>query len=1640
MMALQAGVGSAQSLGTDKGEIYQGSYDYLIEKGMPEDEARRGATEAQATFGENLPQLFLSFGLGAAAASTGAERVITRMLTRTGKEVSERSIKGVIKGGLKGIAGEVPLETVQEGQEKVATNIALQNLGADVDTFAGVPQAVGMAVGPAAILGGAAGAIEVLTPEQETERKIEKQSTQMARQLTISPTDTTGKVIVNEITKKENAIDNLRSALSSIDPNTPEGQELSTAIKRAETELSTLKKQTGEAPVKPPVVKPKAAKQPTIETGEKFAPQKETAKVLNELTLTEQASMTGRLLSRKLLTRTEAQSILRRASDEGITTDQIKAAEVGATQKWDERTRDGVLAGRVAPTRESRATDIILRTEELRRKKPIVNPRNALKPKDVIGKTAQDALTFAARLNLVANMDNQNGEANWRTGNAPKPNYAMLQDAAAIMANQQLPALQENIVPLSERGTKGRAARFPAQGGMPGVIGFPSTLTETIETLVHEVGHTLTSDTIREYAARREVGSGKKYADALNKAINDSSVPEGVRRLFKLYLSTIEQLGISDLYVGNNGIAGKAKADESLNAAIRLQKSGKLRKDLTRSQLYALANVDEFVSQTFSSQSFRDLLKTLKDPDTKKSLWREFVQAIKEIFGLPSDSMAAAVIETTFDIATPKTLEEKLIVRKDDIVAKALEAGVPEADAELVADEIITKTLEELYPSDRSEEAILKNATEDVLPKVVEQYKQQPTVKEGLTVPPPVSETITEPPAEGEPAPESPEGQSVPEAIANGIDIGPENNMPINQKIDSHLKNFLFVRGFFESAVDRLRRNGFTKLGNAVADYFEGARRRLETANKILLPSFREYSSQRKKDQEQIDKDVKEFFAAQENKRDTEEVRAKMNPVAIKIVDAWQKFGEVSGTENQNVGVKVYDQGKSAWRKIGRVPNFWPRQLKPEYQRALKDNVKYAKEYNEIVQALLDEKKIDKPEDAEKYLRPYRPEAYENDYFSGIEKGRGAALPESLYDYSMQVMTDYVSRWAQHVSRIEQFGQKTTKESKTLWDREMDKVTDQRTRDYIESVRERVVNYFPNDPYIKGMSAMNIWATGLQLGNPASAILNFIGGSTLNAMIGQPGSLSSFIKSLGEMTTDLKGQMLDAQLLAVTSRDLMNIVGDHQVIIDESGFAKAGQKVTDFLLKWSGFTPVEQMVRTQSFIIGKAFLNSTISAYAKNPNGSYARRAAFFLSRNNFDLDKLIVEQGAGPETSRLLRYFANISQGSYTADQVPVFIDNPIGKFLFKYQKFSTQVMRMAWKNTFEPLFKAMTGKGEMMQLPDATRQALYRATLTLRRELGDERRIDISQIPTTVTKGQGRALALIPAMMWLGSAYVGGEVLLRLRDILFGVLMKGPEYEDMLKELEDDDKAAAIYLASERAWYNLIGIGALGLIGNYAQFFFDWQDRERVKNPLDPPALGVLKETATFIQNLYDQKTITAGDIDNFTKSTLSAYRTTQKLGQTIAGWTGREDIPGVKEEMFRREVASINKYSRRWAEEAGIEFRMRRPTEVTPSERTPINRKIAGYLQRGEPQMAAVFAKEYLKGLPKADRLNAIQSISTGARNRQPLRLGSGPMDEVERKAFLRWLKDKVSEERYTRIAEMDKQYQRDYQKFLRMLPNR
>jgi hypothetical protein len=147
--AINTVVGAAQGAGAVKGSIYDGVKSELIKSGMSEQEAESKASKAQEYLGDNFLSIAGGSGLGAIGARLGVENLLTpgaaaklnaNLLPRVGKAV----------------LGEAPVEGLQGGQQQLATNLALQKEGFDVDPMQGV---AGSAVRDAALGALAAGAI-----------------------------------------------------------------------------------------------------------------------------------------------------------------------------------------------------------------------------------------------------------------------------------------------------------------------------------------------------------------------------------------------------------------------------------------------------------------------------------------------------------------------------------------------------------------------------------------------------------------------------------------------------------------------------------------------------------------------------------------------------------------------------------------------------------------------------------------------------------------------------------------------------------------------------------------------------------------------------------------------------------------------------------------------------------------------------------------------------------------------------------------------------------------------------------------------------------------------------------------------------------------------------------------------------------------------------------------------------------------------------------------------------------------------------------------------------------------------------------------------------------------------------------------
>jgi hypothetical protein len=166
IMAVRGAIGAAQGAGSVKQNVYEAVLKAETEEGKPPAQAQAAAVKAQEYVGANLDQILLGAGLGGVAGTTGAERLIPGGARATAgaaqqavaKRIGERAASGVA-----GAAAEMPLEGLQGGQERLASNLALQRTGRDVGTFTGV---AGQAAQEALTGGLGGGALGVALPDR----------------------------------------------------------------------------------------------------------------------------------------------------------------------------------------------------------------------------------------------------------------------------------------------------------------------------------------------------------------------------------------------------------------------------------------------------------------------------------------------------------------------------------------------------------------------------------------------------------------------------------------------------------------------------------------------------------------------------------------------------------------------------------------------------------------------------------------------------------------------------------------------------------------------------------------------------------------------------------------------------------------------------------------------------------------------------------------------------------------------------------------------------------------------------------------------------------------------------------------------------------------------------------------------------------------------------------------------------------------------------------------------------------------------------------------------------------------------------------------------------------------------------------
>ncbi|WP_314972826.1 PLxRFG domain-containing protein [Comamonas testosteroni] len=172
--AAQVGLGAAQGVGGIKGQIHDSVKQKHLDAGATEAEAVKRADAAQAYAGPNAASIALGGALGAAAGGTGAESAVRRLAgQRLAGEAAEKVAPGVVRSAVGGVAKEAPMEMLQGGQERHASNTALQGEGFDVPTWQGVAGQAALEGLASAPMGGGFGAMEGMAHKGATQRQGE---------------------------------------------------------------------------------------------------------------------------------------------------------------------------------------------------------------------------------------------------------------------------------------------------------------------------------------------------------------------------------------------------------------------------------------------------------------------------------------------------------------------------------------------------------------------------------------------------------------------------------------------------------------------------------------------------------------------------------------------------------------------------------------------------------------------------------------------------------------------------------------------------------------------------------------------------------------------------------------------------------------------------------------------------------------------------------------------------------------------------------------------------------------------------------------------------------------------------------------------------------------------------------------------------------------------------------------------------------------------------------------------------------------------------------------------------------------------------------------------------------------------------
>lgn len=789
-----------------------------------------------------------------------------------------------------------------------------------------------------------------------------------------------------------------------------------------------------------------------------------------------------------------------------------------------------------------------------------------------------------------------------------------------------------------------------------------------------------------------------------------------------------------------------------------------------------------------------------------------------------------------------------------------------------------------------------------------------------------------------------------------------------------------FGRLFYEGSADVLRRAGRNKLAGAVDQHVDLTERNLAQAWGYVKPAVENFTGLKgaingaKRDQ--AAREFAAYYRARENGRKAEAAKtlATASAPARSLIEATERLFTFTGAQNDRLGVKVLDRETGAWRPAANMGrDYWPRVMNEETAAVLRDPSSNPARWEQMKQELVENGNIETQAEADQFLRESHARESADDFMANMELARTGKLPESWYEYDpLKVLPRFVSKWSERSAQIEAFGQKAGEGGKDAFDRELERTPDPTTRNYIEATREHAYRVRHGDPALRKLLGNVTSATaGLFLGNPYSAARNLFGGVAQTA--NQFGVVRS-LKALGRVWNGIA----DAEVAGAVKADVADMLFAGE---DSPGVRLA----VNVALKLGGFSPAENFVRAHSYLTAKAYLRDAIATAHRKPTGPRALQDRAFMRRLGFDHAALVKENLKGPLTDSFLRGSVREGQGGYRYNQVPLFVDSPLGRFFFQFARWGTQAARFHARNTFRPAVF-----GELVKVNEGGKVV--------------ERRVR----------------TLLPLLRSPLVAMGAGAATLALREAVLGIERQDAGWDEIWRTKEEDERRA-FSLALSRTLNDVIFAGTFGAISDYGALLKDAATRSRFRNPLQPPAASIVQSAVELAYKLTQQGRLSRDDYERFFGSVLSGYRVGNKMvlnfaDKVDADWDRARLERADRDRLFTRRAGS------RFADETGLEDNPYQPGALpNVNERTPLFSEIEEALLLGDAFKARELADEYLAGLVPAKAKAAQRGLMASIRGRQPVRPGGSTGAELQQ-AFMDWAGRRLSEAEFRRIADV------------------